>query len=189
MTIFNGTEGPAGAAGRIEVEGPGRAAIGQILRDHAGDAVDTGAWAEFCGESARVAHTVGENLKNNPGNMLAPPDTVDVWGRYIADRGVARGSGEFEARLGVMTWLSLFRSFGKGGDVARIRGLLAAKGAIPEGRFDPVLAKMRDRKIVRGGGDVHSPQSAARVPVDQVVERARAGHVPGRGAGSARRPL
>ena len=154
ITIFNDSREPAGTAEHLEVEGLDPAEIAGILREHVGDGQDLGEWADFCGKSARVAHIVGENLRNNPEDILAPPGTVDVWGRYIADRGV-RDISEFETRLGIMTWLSLFRSFGKGGDVARIRRLLAAKGVIPEGEFDSVLAKMRGRKIIQGHTELY----------------------------------
>ena len=161
VTICNGG-GPAGAAGRLEVKGLDRAGAERVLRHYVGDAPDLGRWAEFCGESARAAHTVGQNLRDNPQDILAPPDTVDIWGRYVADRGAAPDSPEFEARLGFMTWLSLFRRFGKG-DVARIRGLLAAKGAVPEGSFGPLLRRMRDRKIVGGGAQMYITPKALHV--------------------------
>src|SRR5881227_3284090 len=41
-------------------------------------------WIEFCNGSPRVAHVLGQNLKENPRNLLASPDTVDFWGHYIA---------------------------------------------------------------------------------------------------------
>lgn len=162
VTIFNGAEETTGATKRLEVKGLGRAEIERVLRHYVGDAPDLGRWAEFCGESARAAHTVGQNLRDNPQDILAPPDTVDVWGRYVADREVSHDSPEFEARLGFMMWLSLFRRFGKG-DVARIRGLLAAKGAVPEGSFGPLLRRMRDRKIVWGGAQMYITPKALHV--------------------------
>ena len=159
VTICNG-EGPAG---RLEVGGLDRAGTEQVLRHYVGDAPDLGEWAEFCGRSARAAHTVGQNLRDNPQDVLAPPDTVDVWGRYIADKRAWGGGPQFEDRLGAMTWLSLFSRLGNGGELARIRGLLAAKGAVPEGLFGPLLARMRDRKIVQGRAELYIAPRALHV--------------------------
>ena len=152
ITIFNDSKESAGATKHFEVKGLGQAEIEQILRHYVGDGQDLDAWAKFCGSSARAAHIVGENLNNNPEDVLASPDTVDIWGRYIADKGVPHDSPEFEARLGVMTWLSLFKRLEgwPDGDVARIRRLLESKGAVSEAGFGTMLAKMRDRKIIQG---------------------------------------
>lgn len=162
ITIFNDPKEPTGTTEYLEVEGLDSAEMAQILQEHVADGQDLGEWVDFCGKSARVAHIVGENLKNNPEDVLAPPDTVDIWGRYIADSRVPHDSAEFEAKFSVMTWLSLFKRLEKG-DVARVRGLLAAKGVTTEDKFDTVRKKMQDRKIVQGHADLYITPKALHV--------------------------
>lgn len=162
ITIFNDPREPTGTTEYLEVEGLDSAEIAQILQEHVADGQDLGEWVDFCGKSARVAHIVGENLRDNPEDVLAPPYTVDVWGKYIADSEVGRDSAEFEARFSVMMWLSLFKRLEEG-DVASVRGLLAAKGAATEDEFDTVLKKMRDRKIIQGHADLYITPKALHV--------------------------
>lgn len=152
ITIFNDSKKSTGATKHFEVKGLEPTEITRILQDYVGGGQDLAAWASFCGSSARAAHIVGNNLKEYPEDVLASPDTVDVWGRYIADKGVSHDSSEFETKLNVMMWLSLFKRFEKGpdGEIGRIRRLLEAKGAIPEAKFNSVLRKMQDRKIIQG---------------------------------------
>ena len=44
-------------------------------------------FSELCDGSPGVAHVIGPNLLNHPEDLLKPPDTVDVWGRYIVGGG------------------------------------------------------------------------------------------------------
>jgi hypothetical protein len=60
--------------------------VQKILQTYGVPQDEASRWLEFCSGSPRVAHVIGSNLKNNPEDLLASPDTVDVWGRYIAGR-------------------------------------------------------------------------------------------------------
>ena len=165
VTIFNDTERQTGDTNYFEVEGLGRAEIEQILRHHVKGEQDLDAWVDFCGDSARVAHIVGENLKKNPEDILAPPETVDVWPRYIADKGADQDSTEFETKLIFMMWLSLFKRLESdpGGDVARVRGLLKSKEVVSEVKFNMMLEKMKRRKIVQGHTSLYITPKALHV--------------------------
>ena len=70
-------------------------------------------WAEFCSGSPRVAHVIGWNLVHNPEDLLKPPDTVDIWNRYVVG-GDDPNSQQVQQRRTVLSYLALFKRFGSG---------------------------------------------------------------------------
>lgn len=68
-------------------------------------------WAAYCEGSARVAHAVGENLKQNPDDLLRSPSDVPVWQRFVL--GYNR-MDDAQARQyqTVMRHIALFHKFG-----------------------------------------------------------------------------
>ncbi len=70
-------------------------------------------WVEYCSGSPRVAHVFGENLKNNPEDLLRPPDTSNVWDRTIVG-GDDPGSQSVQQRRLVLRHIALFKRFGFG---------------------------------------------------------------------------
>ena len=70
-------------------------------------------WSEYCSGSPRVAHVIGWNLKNNPEDLLASPDTVNIWGRYIVGGDDPRDQ-TVQQRTTILQHLALFKRFGYG---------------------------------------------------------------------------
>ena len=70
-------------------------------------------WAEYCGGSPRVAHVFGQNLKNNPDDLLRSPDTVEVWDRYIVGYDNP-DTQEVQDRRRTLQYVALFKKFGFG---------------------------------------------------------------------------
>jgi hypothetical protein len=75
-------------------------------------------WAELCSGSPRVAHVIGLNLINNPEDLLKPPDTVNIWDRYIVG-GDVPSSQQVEQRRTVLRHLALFKRFGVGSSIIK----------------------------------------------------------------------
>ena len=125
----------------------------EIISTYVGAGSDLAAWAEYCKASPRAAHIVGENLRNNPDDMLRSPSTVAVWDRYIAGQNDLRGS-EFEARKAVLEWLSLFKTFGYGcnygRDLGRIAELVEKNTGISGGRFLGTIRTLRRMNVLQG---------------------------------------
>ena len=111
-------------------------------------------WVGWCEGSPRVAHAVGENLRSNPGDLLRPPATVPIWDRFIAgyepiDSPVARES------LTMLRYLSLFTKFGFEEPVAHEAKFIwqlinTANPAITWARFQELVTRLRDRRILQG---------------------------------------
>jgi hypothetical protein len=101
-----------------------------------------------------VAHVIGSNLKNNPEDLLAPPDTVDIWGRYIAGRDDP-DSEQVQQRTLVLQHLALFKRFGYErpliAEAKAIAGIIERADAhITWARFQAIVQKLRTRKILQG---------------------------------------
>jgi len=111
-------------------------------------------WAEFCDGRPRTAHIFGQNLRNNPEDLLKSPDTVNVWDRYIVG-GDDQHSQQVEQRRLVLQHIALFKRFGYG------RPVIAEAQAIAKivnqvdphltwPRFQEIIHKLRARKILQG---------------------------------------
>ena len=108
-------------------------------------------WAEICSGSPRVAHVITENLRSHPEDVLKPPGTVDIWGRYVAGNDDLR-SLEVRQPQRVLRHLALFKRFGFAGkrsvvDEARS---IAKKAEVPWIDFQEIVEGLRDRKILQG---------------------------------------
>ncbi len=111
-------------------------------------------WPELCSGSPRVAHVIGLNLKNNPDDLLKPPDTVNIWDRYVVG-GDDPDSQQVQQRRLVLRHIALFKRFGYG------RSVVAEAQAIAEivnqgdpqitwSRFQEIINKLKARKILQG---------------------------------------
>src|SRR5436853_6505232 len=83
ITIYNESVEVSGVT-VIESPSMGKEQITSVIANYGVPAIEAGRWADFCGGSPRVGHVVGENLKNNPEDILQSLSTVDVWNRFIA---------------------------------------------------------------------------------------------------------
>ncbi len=111
-------------------------------------------WADMCDGFPRVAHVMGWNLKNNPDDLLKPPDTVNIWERYIVG-GDDRKSERVEQRRVVLRHLALFKRFGYGSKVLAEAKTIAAviqkaHPSITWARFLEIVDELRGRKILQG---------------------------------------
>jgi len=116
-------------------------------------------WAEFCSGSPRVAHIMGQNLKDNPEDVMQDADNVPVWKRYIAGT-KAFDDPEVRHRELVLQCLALFKRCGFEGPV---RGESQIVGRIVE-KTDPqvnflqfrrVVGELRSRGILKGTKTIH----------------------------------
>lgn len=106
-------------------------------------------WAELCSGSPRVAHVIGWNLENYPYDVLKPPSTVDIWGRYVAGNDDPR-SPEVRQRQRVLRHLALFKRFGFEQSVVVDAQSIAKKAEVPWIDFQEIVKGLRDRKILQG---------------------------------------
>lgn len=105
-------------------------------------------WAELCSGSPRVAHVIGWNLENYPDDVLKPPSTVDIWGRYVA--GNDDSASQVKQRQRVLRHLALFKRFGFERSVVAEAQAIAKKAEVPWTDFREIVKGLRDRKILQG---------------------------------------
>jgi hypothetical protein len=111
-------------------------------------------WVEFCSGSPRVAHVFGQNLLNNPEDLLKPLDTYNVWERYIVGGDIASETTLHQRKL-VLQFIALFKRFGYEkpvyGEAKAIAKLLeAANPQITWVKFQEIVKNLRQRKILQG---------------------------------------
>ena len=127
------------------------AELGEIIRGYVDDP-NIESWIRWCQPSPRAAHVIGQNLKDNPGDLLSPPDEVDVWGRYVA--GKERSKEKIGKQRTILLWLSLFRKFGFGsphdGEADRIAKIVGREEGIHKGEFMDTVRDLRKSKILQG---------------------------------------
>ena len=153
VTISNDYEAKTGGITYHDTPPLGNEQIRQIIRGQNARIPDFQAdrWAELCSGSPRVAHVIGWNLENNPDDMLKPPGTVDIWGRYVAGKDDP-ASQEVKQRQRVLRHLALFKRFGFAGkrSVVTEARSIAEKAEVPWIDFQEIVKGLRDRKILQG---------------------------------------
>ncbi len=153
ITIYNESVEVSGVT-VIESPSMGKEQITSVIANYGVPAIEAGRWADFCGGSARVAHVVGENLQDNPEDILQSPSTVDVWNRFIAGGDLLDSQKAADRRL-VLEHLALFKRFGFGEpvqDEAQAISTLIHKvdPRITWPRFNEIVNGLRKRKILQG---------------------------------------
>jgi hypothetical protein len=119
------------------------------------DAPNARGWAELCDGSPRVAHVVGQNLRDHPDDPLRGDGLSMIWVRYLAGEG-DRNSEEYRKRHLVLSTVSLFKRFGSGHAVRagayEIYNLFIAKldTGLSRAQFGTVIEQMLARKILQG---------------------------------------
>lgn len=128
--------------------------IANILNNYISSKNDAERWAPWCSGSPRVAHAVGQNLKQNPDDILKPPAVVPIWERFIAGYEDPDTESNKE-KLIVLRHLALFERFGfesPVSDEARFISDIVTEidSRITWGRFQSIVESMKGRRIVQG---------------------------------------
>ena len=138
--------------------------VSGIIQGYGVPKEQAGRWAELCSGSPRVAHVIGWNLMNNPEDLLKPPDTVNIWDRYIVG-GDDPNSQQVQQRRTVPRYLALFKRFGfESSVVAEAQAIMNLIGQadrqITRERFQEVIRNLRDRRILQGENTLYiSPKA------------------------------
>src|SRR5690606_1353849 len=111
ITIYNESKEKISGITFIESPQLTREEIKSIIQEYGVPSSHADKWAEWCGNSPRVAHVVGQNLKNNPDEIFKAPSTIDIWDRFIAG-GDPKDSEKVHDRKVVLQYLALFKRFG-----------------------------------------------------------------------------
>ena len=97
---------------------------------------------------------IGQNLRDNPGDILREPSTAEIWERYIAGLD-DRDSPRVRERRMVLQFMGLFKRFGYqnpvGAEGEAISGLVEAHdNSIGQARFREIVRELRNRKVLQG---------------------------------------
>ena len=136
---------PALPAGEIEA----------ILHSYGVDAAYARGWAEMCEGSPRVAHVVGQNLRDNPDDPLRSDAFTRIWVRYLA-ADVPDTSEEYRKRHLVVATMALFKRFGwapvvrAGTNEVYERIISQLDAGISKAQFAAIIEQMTNRKILQG---------------------------------------
>ena len=156
VTISNDYETKTGGITYHDTPPLGKEQIRQIIQGQNARIPDFQAdrWAELCSGSPRVAHVIRGNLVNNPDDVLKPPGTVDIWGRYVAGSDNP-ASQEVEQRRLVLRHLALLKRFGFERSVVNEAQAIAKKVEMADpqitwARFLRIVDTLRKRKILQG---------------------------------------
>ncbi|MEP0826734.1 MAG: hypothetical protein HRF40_14760, partial [Nitrososphaera sp.] len=155
ITIYSEADDDIGGETRqLEIEELEDDQVANIIKIYGSFAEDqVKRWVPYCGGSPRVAHVVGQNLLENPDDLLKSPDTVPVWERFLAGKDKME-TQTYEQRKEVMMWLSLFKKFGYGAPNDAEFELLAKKiesrTKFPFSTIHAVIQDMKARKVLQG---------------------------------------
>ena len=153
VTIDHGPDTASGA-GMQTLQAPllEREQIENILRSYLPGTQLLHNWAMWCEGSARVAHALGENLRDHPEDILRSPDTVQIWDRFISGYGSDVEGGK--ART-VLMHIALFEMFGYLPPVQEEADFVSAlvqkaDPSITRQKFDQIVHYYLQRRILQG---------------------------------------
>ncbi|PXX46967.1 ATP-binding protein [Undibacterium pigrum] len=139
--------------------------IEEILKTYITGASHLPNWAKWCGGSARVAHAIGQNLKENPEDILKPPGSVPVWDRFIS--GYSAHAYDDPGRI-VLRHIALFEKFGARIPVKNEADFIAklveqTDPSITRAKFDSVIEYYRKKRILQGDRTLRIVPAALRI--------------------------
>jgi hypothetical protein len=129
--------------------------IEAILKSYGVDPAYAKGWAEMCDGSPRVAHVVGQNLRDDPADPLKGDGISMIWARYLAGD-VERTSDDYKQRHLVLSSMALFKRFGWSAAVSagahEVFDLIISKlnDRLPKAEFINIINQMVRRKILQG---------------------------------------
>lgn len=166
VTIDHGPKDSGGSGMRtLAVPALEEAQVEQILRAYIGERDGLLNWAAWCEGSARVAHALGENLRDHPDDVLRTPGTVPIWDRFISGYGEEKDGGR--ARL-VLRHLALFEKFGFREPVEKESDYIAklierADPSITRAKFNEIVSYYQKRRILQGDRTLRIVPKALRI--------------------------
>ena len=149
ITIYNDYEEIPGDIAPYDMRPLGKEQIQNVLQEYGVPADQTSRWAELCSGSPRVAHVIGENLRNNPDDVLKPLSTVNIWDRYVVGNS-DQNSSEVKERKRALRNIALFKRFGYGWPDVGEAKTIAQKARIEWERFQEIVLELKNRRILQG---------------------------------------
>lgn len=167
ISIYNESDDTIGNIRYFETPPLEDEQISNIIQTYGVPKEQADKWAELCSGSPRVAHVIGLNLINNPEDLLKPPDTVNIWDRYIVG-GDIPSSQQVEQRRTVLRHLALFKRFGVGSSVIKeaqaITELITKTDPqITWGKFQEIIRNLKGRKILQGENTLYITPKALHI--------------------------
>lgn len=155
ITVDHGPETAADDMMRVFPVRPiGPAEIKLIISEYGVEEHEAQRWAGYCQGCPRVAHVIGENLRENRADMLQPPATVDLWDRFVVGRDDP-DSEDVHLRRIVLRHIALFERFGFEPPVDQEARFIAALAESCDPRltwrqFQAIIARLKERRIIQG---------------------------------------
>lgn len=166
VTIDHGPDTASGA-GMQTLQAPllEREQIENILRSYLPGNQLLHNWAMWCEGSARVAHALGENLRDHPEDILRSPDTVQIWDRFISGYGSDLERGRAQT---VLMHIALFEMFGYLPPVQEEADFVSAlvqkaDPSITRQKFDQIVHYYLQRRILQGDRTLRIVPKALRI--------------------------
>jgi len=167
VTIYNEYDTTSGNINYLNAPPLDQEQISNIIQGYGIPKDQADRWAEFCSGSPRVAHVLGQNLKNNPEDLLKSPGTVNVWDRYIV-AGDDPNSQRVQQRRLALQHIALFKRFGyrrpvvaEAQAIAKIAG--QADPQLTWSRFQEIIQKLKAQKILRGENTLYITPKALHI--------------------------
>ena len=126
-----------------------------ILKTYDVDPGSTAGWADLSDGSPRVAHVIGQNLRDHPDDPLKSDGMARSWVRCLAGD-IDSASAEYRKRHLVLSSLALFKKFGWGPPVRagahEVYDLVVSMldSGISKVQFDGIVRQMASRKVLQG---------------------------------------
>ena len=159
VSIYNEPEETSGSIYYLDAPPLENEQISQIIQTYGIPKDQADRWSEYCSGSPRVAHVFGQNLLNNPEDLLRSPDTVDVWNRYIVGSDDPNSPQVHQRRL-VLKYIALFKRFGYGGNFINEAKTIAkiiqkSDPQITWSKFQEIIKILKARKILQGENSLY----------------------------------
>ena len=153
ITIYTEPDNAGGCTIYINPVPLAEAEVTAILRTYGVPPESMSRYVPFCDGSPRIAHILGQNLRNNPEDPSRDSDIVRAWDRFIAGR-EKLDTPTFALRKQILMELSLFKQFAYSGTYSEegrtIAKRLEATCGITQNQFRTTVAELRDRKVLQG---------------------------------------
>jgi len=154
VTLYNEYDETSGPITYVDIVPPEKEQISSIIQTYDIPKDHADRWAELCSGSPRMAHVIGWNLRNNPGDLLKSPDTVNVWDRYVVGGDDPKSESVRERRI-VLRHIALFKRFGFGTPLTKEAQCISAivqkaAPAITWPRFQEIISLLKTRRILQG---------------------------------------